>query len=256
MRFSAATFTLGLFAIAQAGFVPYGGKKEDFGIETFKGKFALAVKEFNFKKGKGKGWWKGGKKEKLDLLYEIGDGQIEYGGRDDQVYYPWGGRYKQEPFDDDDDDDYKKHKYPEPEPVEEDDDGDNYGKHKWKPRGYKEPEAEEFRTIKYNKNHYYFTLKNTVLHDERYATGEIVANHQFQFDDPVQPDALFTKGFTIVFEDGEYLLAINGKTKFWNSAVDDTGVYKVYDAPITDESEPIQLIVLDVEGKKYGKKKW
>ena len=46
------------------------------------------------------------------------------------------------------------------------------------------------------------TLRDGVLHDERHATGEIVANHQFQFDKPPQKDALHKKGFSIVYTEG------------------------------------------------------
>ena len=81
----------------------------------------------------------------------------------------------------------------------------------------------------YNDKYDFFTLKNTVLHDEKGATGEIVANHQFQFDKPPQKDALYDKGFTIVEKDDYYVLALKGKTKFWNSAIDDKGAFKIYD---------------------------
>ena len=41
------------------------------------------------------------------------------------------------------------------------------------------------------------TLCDGVLHDDRHATGEIVANHQFQFDKPPQKDALHKRDFPL-----------------------------------------------------------
>lgn len=97
--------------------------------------------------------------------------------------------------------------------------------------------------------YYWFTLHKNVLKDSKKRIGEIVANHQFQFDYPVQPDALYTKGFSIVTYKGVKYLALNGNTKFWNSAVNDKGVYKIYDKPITDQSKPINLVILEPSKK-------
>ncbi|RCK60543.1 putative cell wall mannoprotein PIR32 [Candida viswanathii] len=96
---------------------------------------------------------------------------------------------------------------------------------------------------------YWFTLDCGVIKDSKGRIGEIVANHQFQFDYPVQPDALYTKGFAVVTYKGVKYLALNGKTRFWNSAVNDQGVYKIYDKPITDQSKPINIVVLDASKK-------
>ncbi|EMG49782.1 hypothetical protein G210_5387 [Candida maltosa Xu316] len=94
----------------------------------------------------------------------------------------------------------------------------------------------------------WFTLKNGVIYDANYVIGEIAANHQFEFDNPPQPDALFTGGFSIVDgkkHDGKKVLALNGNTEFYGTAVDENGVFKIYDAAITDKSKVIYLVVLE-----------
>ncbi|RCK55126.1 Cell wall mannoprotein PIR3 [Candida viswanathii] len=92
-----------------------------------------------------------------------------------------------------------------------------------------------------------FTLCETVLFDYKKRIGEIVANHQFQFDNPVQPDALYTKGWTIVEKDDYLLLALNGCTDFWECPVDDCGLYKLYDASIDCKCKEIEIIILLID---------
>lgn len=41
------------------------------------------------------------------------------------------------------------------------------------------------------------TLADGVLKDQAGRTGSVVANHQFQFDNPIQEDALKTSGFSV-----------------------------------------------------------
>lgn len=41
------------------------------------------------------------------------------------------------------------------------------------------------------------TLEGGVLKDQQGRTGNVVANTQFQFDEPLQTDALFTSGFSV-----------------------------------------------------------
>lgn len=263
MKFSLATATLGLIAIAQATLTPYsgysgysGGDDDKYrhgksGIETLRGKFALAVKELL-------GYEHGKHKDKdLHIVYEIDDGQLQYGDRKDYIYYPYRNENSEEECSDEDDDHHKKKKRPHRHGGKSDDDDDDK---KWKRGGdYSDDNDNDsdddlrFLTISYNDKYDFFTLKNTVLHDEKGATGEIVANHQFQFDKPPQKDALYDKGFTIVEKDDYYVLALKGKTKFWNSAVDDKGAFKIYDEEINENSKPIELIILKVEkhGKKY-----
>ena len=93
------------------------------------------------------------------------------------------------------------------------------------------------------------TLRDGVLHDERHATGEIVANHQFQFDKPPQKDALHKKGFSIVYTEGNYYLALDHKIKFWHCKVDDNGLYKIYDKSIGEQCSEIELIILKSDKK-------
>lgn len=263
MKFSLATATLGLITIAQATLTPYsgysgysGGDDDKYrhgksGIETLRGKFALAVKELlGYEHGKHKD-------RGLHIVYEIDDGQLQYGDRKDYIYYPYRNENSEEECSDEDDDHHKKKKRPHRHGGKSDDDDDDK---KWKRGGdYSDDNDNDsdddlrFLTISYNDKYDFFTLKNTVLHDEKGATGEIVANHQFQFDKPPQKDALYDKGFTIVEKDDYYVLALKGKTKFWNSAVDDKGAFKIYEEKINENSKPIELIILKVEkhGKKY-----
>ncbi|KAL8700888.1 MAG: hypothetical protein Q9201_005208 [Fulgogasparrea decipioides] len=56
------------------------------------------------------------------------------------------------------------------------------------------------------------TLKGGVLTDQQGRTGEVVANSQFQFDNPTQADALFTSGFSIC-QNGT--LAVGGSAIFY-----------------------------------------
>ncbi|CAK9437211.1 uncharacterized protein LODBEIA_P15890 [Lodderomyces beijingensis] len=89
-----------------------------------------------------------------------------------------------------------------------------------------------------------FTLCDGVITDEEKRIGEIVANHQFQFDFPTQPDALFTCGWSIVYKDGYYLLALNKCTTFWECAVDDCGTYKIYDKCIGGQCREVEIVVI------------
>ena len=91
----------------------------------------------------------------------------------------------------------------------------------------------------------WFTLNNGVIKDSNGKIGEIVANHQFQYDYPIQPDSLFTRGFSIITFLGIRYLALNGNTRFWNSAVNDFGIFKIYDKPINENSKPINLVIID-----------
>lgn len=93
------------------------------------------------------------------------------------------------------------------------------------------------------------TLCNGVLKDKKDATGEIAANHQFQFDKPPQKDALHKEGFSIVNTEGTYYLALNHKIEFWHCKVDDKGLYKIYDKSIGPQCSKIELIVLKSDEK-------
>ena len=65
---------------------------------------------------------------------------------------------------------------------------------------------------KVGKSPQYFMLSDGVLYDQRGA-GEIVANHQFQFDLPSQSSALFNKGWSVVSSNGKRLLALNAAAR-------------------------------------------
>ncbi|EER34731.1 hypothetical protein CTRG_01592 [Candida tropicalis MYA-3404] len=114
-------------------------------------------------------------------------------------------------------------------------------------RGYIPPTPVDYCTIDKTDCVDTFTLCETILKDECDSIGEIVANHQFQFDNPVQPDALFTCGWTIVKEDGYLLLALNGCTDFWECPVDDCGTYKLYDASIDSKCKEVEIVVILID---------
>ncbi|KAI4251008.1 MAG: hypothetical protein LQ352_005126 [Teloschistes flavicans] len=56
------------------------------------------------------------------------------------------------------------------------------------------------------------TIKGGVLTDQNGRTGEVVANSQFQFDNPIQTDSLFTSGFSICQNTS---LAVGGTAIFY-----------------------------------------
>ncbi|RCK62303.1 Cell wall protein PIR5 [Candida viswanathii] len=241
MRFSTAALPFALFAIVNSGApAPYKAHgytpPNDCEIDTFEWKFALAVLELDcdYRKYNGDHY--------LDLVFEIPDGQLEHGCG---PVYPLSN-------------------------CEDCFDAFNYGGYTPKKTKYKrggescgdgdECELEPFCEIDAIDCDLLITLKNGVLKDEKHRTGEIVANHQFQFDKPTQPDALYTKGFSIVHEHGAYLLALEHKTKFWHCKVNEKGLYKIYDAKIGGQCSPIELLVLKSDEKafvnKYNKGKW
>ncbi|CAI5759589.1 unnamed protein product [Candida verbasci] len=236
-------------------------------ITTFPSAFALAVKEYcdNDKyHGKHKGY-----DTDLDLVYEIDDGQLIY----DDCH-----KYKPYPIDTDcetdcEDNDHKKkkhHRRPNPIDIDADCDTDcetdcedkdhKKKKHQWKVRSYENDDYETdnedyepFRAFKHpflkirkNQHDTFFKLRKTVLKTLfSKKIVEIVANHQLQADFPVQPDALFTKGFSIVYKHGDWVLALNKSTKFYNSAINpQKSAFKIYDAPITNESKAIELVII------------
>jgi hypothetical protein len=56
------------------------------------------------------------------------------------------------------------------------------------------------------------TLQNSILKDSQNRQGEIVANYQFQFDNPLQSGAVYTQGFSVC-QNGS--LALGGSAVFW-----------------------------------------
>ncbi|RCK54553.1 Cell wall mannoprotein PIR1 [Candida viswanathii] len=230
---SAAAFTLSLFVVAQPGVVPV----EDCNkceVDTFDGEFALSVKElgFDYKNYKF-----------LDLVYEIEDGQLEHGSRPDQLYPISLCKYCS----------LVDH-------CGKDCGEDGVVRLKEHPKiskrgGVSVPEPgcdEPYCKICKDDCIWLFNLCDGVLTDKNYATGEIVANHQLQFDKLSQIDAFRTCGFSITYQYGNYLLALDHKTVFWHCKVDDYGLYKIYDKKIGAQCAPVQLIVL--QGKHCKKR--
>ncbi|KAI5957122.1 hypothetical protein KGF54_000050 [Candida jiufengensis] len=227
MKFLTALAFLGLSCIAQSSLIQERGDYGDddyekhypsktydpypVGVTDFPKKFAIGAKVDG----------------KIYIVNEIDDGQIEFGP--DEYKKPkkkWSKHPKKK---------YSKHDWKRSDDDEDEDDYDSDDE---------DYSGSDYLTFSYYQGLAWFKLKNSVLTDKKGRIGEIVANHQFQFDDAIQPDALYSKGWSIVKKYGYLLLAINGKTKFYDSAVDSYGLYKVYDEPITNESREIKLIVI------------
>lgn len=197
------------------------------GVTSFPNKFALGAKIG----------------DDIYVAFELDDGQLEYGPKKYTVPCvtptpivepcdtPTPTPTPDEPCEE-----------PTPEPI-------TYPHHPrphkpWKRDGFDFDNDDSWLTFDSSYGYDWYTLKNSVLRDSKYRIGEIAANHQLQFDLPVQPDALFSSGFSIVHDDGYWLLALNGKTTFWDSPVNDNGIYKIYDAPINPKSKKIELVVI------------
>jgi len=82
------------------------------------------------------------------------------------------------------------------------------------------------------------TLKDGVLKDAQDRTGSIVANYQFQFDTPVQVDAIATSGFSICPGNK---LATGKTTTFYQCLSGD--FYNLYDRDWAEHCEPIEILV-------------
>ncbi|RCK56544.1 Cell wall mannoprotein PIR1 [Candida viswanathii] len=196
MKFSTATLTFSLFAIANAGiakpkyYKPAPKPVVDCGLETVDYEFALGVKE----KCDG---------DVIYLAFEVDDGQLEHNGQ--TVDCECAATEK---------------------------------------RGYTPVTPLYTCTIEKEECVDTFTLCDGILKDECERIGEIVANHQFQFDNPIQPDALYTCGWSIVNGDDYLLLALNGCTDFWECPVDDCGTYKLYDASIDCKCKEVEIVII------------
>ena len=244
MKFSIATLSLATLAVVSAGYVSRGegvsrGEKFECDFDTFEWKFALAVKEL---KHKGKNW---GRDVDLDIVYELDDGQLFHGCRETYDASKCKNCYEAFEFNDEDndkdcDDDCKRKKK---------------GHRNYKRGGYSDGDCDDdcervercnypFCELYDDNCDLLITLRDGVLRDERHAIGEIVANHQFQFDKPPQKDALHKEGFSIVYTEGNYYLALDHKIKFWHCKVDDKGLYKLYDESIGEQCSEIELIIL------------
>ncbi|KHC53734.1 hypothetical protein MEW_02004 [Candida albicans P60002] len=247
MKFSTVALSLPLIAMVQAGISSPTYYKpehtEEIGVETVDYEFALGVREKC-------------DEDTIYLVYEVDDGQLERNDKkvdcnckSESVAYPnprpsktyWDGGDDNDECDEDCDDEHKKKGY----------------------KQYKRGEVEEpcetsdcdFCTIEKSFCQDQFTLCEGVLKDQRSAIGSIVANHQFQFDNPIQKDALHTCGWSIVEKDCVKLLALDGCTDFWECPVDDCDTYKLYDSSIDDKCKEIEIIVILFEEEEEEKKK-
>ncbi|KAL1578977.1 hypothetical protein V4U94_002945 [Candida albicans] len=247
MKFSTVALSLPLIAMVQAGISSPTYYKpehtEEIGVETVDYEFALGVREKC-------------DEDTIYLVYEVDDGQLERNDKkvdcnckSEPVVYPT-PRPSKTYWDGGDDND---------ECDEDCDDEDKKKGHKQYKRGEVEEPCEtsdcDFCTIEKSFCQDQFTLCEGVLKDQRSAIGSIVANHQFQFDNPIQKDALHTCGWSIVEKDCVKLLALDGCTDFWECPVDDCDTYKLYDSSIDDKCKEIEIIVILFEEEEEEKKK-
>jgi hypothetical protein len=78
------------------------------------------------------------------------------------------------------------------------------------------------------------SLKDGVLTDDQGRTGSIVANEQFQFDNPVQEDAIYTSGWSVC-NNGS--LSIGGDSTFYQCL---SGTfYNLYDEATAEQCSPV-----------------
>ena len=247
MKFSTVALSLPLIAMVKSGISSQTYYKpehtEEIGVETVDYEFALGVREKC-------------DEDTIYLAYEVDDGQLERNDKkvdcnckSEPVVYPT-PRPSKTYWDGGDDND---------ECDEDCDDEDKKKGHKQYKRGEVEEPCEtsdcDFCTIEKSFCQDQFTLCEGVLKDQRSAIGSIVANHQFQFDNPIQKDALHTCGWSIVEKDCAKLLALDGCTDFWECPVDDCDTYKLYDSSIDDKCKEIEIIVILFEEEEEEKKK-
>ncbi|EMG50825.1 PIR1 Cell wall mannoprotein PIR1 [Candida maltosa Xu316] len=227
MKFSTAVFTFAFFTAIEAGVSKptYYNKPKQHGkgLETVEYEFALGVKENCDYKN-----------DDIFIVFEIGDGQLEH----DNDKYKCNG-HKQGGLHDGGDKKYKRGGN-----TNDDDCDDNC----------------DYCRVGRSLCRDTFSLCDGILKDDHHFTGEIVSNHQFQFDKTVQSGSLYSCGFSIVDDNCELLLALNGCTEFWECPVDDCGTYKLYDSCIDSKCKEIEIVIvlLEEEQKKKhdGGKKW
>lgn len=83
------------------------------------------------------------------------------------------------------------------------------------------------------------SLKGSVLTDAQGRIGDVVANHQFQFDGPpAQTGAIYTGGFSICSNNS---LALGGSTIFYQCL--SGSFYNLYDESIGNQCIPVELAV-------------
>ncbi|KAL9009174.1 MAG: hypothetical protein Q9173_005775 [Seirophora scorigena] len=84
-----------------------------------------------------------------------------------------------------------------------------------------------------------FTLNDSVLTDRAGRTGGIVAQGQFQFDKPVQPDSRYLDGFSIC---GNGSLAIAGSTIFYQCLADN--YYNLYQTSQGTQCNEVYILTI------------
>ncbi|KAL6907383.1 hypothetical protein GGI43DRAFT_397222 [Trichoderma evansii] len=91
------------------------------------------------------------------------------------------------------------------------------------------------------------TLNGNILKDAKDRTGYIASNYQFQFDDPTQPDSLYTSGFSACSNGS---LALRGSTVFYQCR---SGTfYNLYDRNWAAQCEPIEILIMPCDGNTGG----
>jgi hypothetical protein len=81
------------------------------------------------------------------------------------------------------------------------------------------------------------TLEGGILKDQAGRTGSIVANHQWQFDNPVQENAISTSGFSVCSNGS----LAHGGSAVWHQCYSG-GFYNIYDEAIGDQCNSIYLV--------------
>ncbi|KAL9476233.1 hypothetical protein ACSS6W_006074 [Trichoderma asperelloides] len=87
------------------------------------------------------------------------------------------------------------------------------------------------------------TLKGGILKDAKNRTGYIASNYQLQFDEPTQPDAIYTSGFSSC---SNGLLALRGSTTFYQCR--SGNFYNLYDRNWAAQCEPVDILIMSCDG--------
>ncbi|KAK7422492.1 hypothetical protein QQZ08_009482 [Neonectria magnoliae] len=83
------------------------------------------------------------------------------------------------------------------------------------------------------------TLKDGVLKDAQGRTGYISSSFQLQFDEPAQPDAKITSGFSACADNS---LALGSSSVFYQCQSGD--FYNLYDRNWAEQCEPIKIVMM------------
>ncbi|KAK7418462.1 hypothetical protein QQX98_003954 [Neonectria punicea] len=83
------------------------------------------------------------------------------------------------------------------------------------------------------------TLKDGVLKDAQDRTGYISSSFQLQFDEPAQPDAKITSGFSACADNS---LALGSSSVFYQCQSGD--FYNLYDRNWAEQCEPVKIVMM------------